>query len=269
MKVSPRLPVFGRAFFIFSGWFMKENYQKALGWVLQAEGGYSNHPKDPGGATNFGITQRTYDAWQQHHGLPTRSVKLIEKHDVDQIYREQYANPIRFDELPSGLDYAMFDFAVNSGVSRAVKTLQAFLGVEADGIIGVKTLEALKKQNSCLLATQLCDERLAFMKRLKTWDTFGKGWTSRVTNVQIIALSMCKGVTPKAEQKPADGGAYGEEKWSAAINDAIRNPTAAGAIAAQAGGILSVFSGNSPIHWAIAALLLIGGLTLIVKLVRQ
>lgn len=162
------------------------NYKPSLSLTLAHEGGYSNHPKDPGGATMKGVTQRVYDAYRRLKGRPVRSVRLIEAAELDEIYNRNYWRLVRGDELPAGLDYAMFDFAVNSGVSRAVKTLQTglgFTGNDVDGIIGDRTLGRVFRSasvNEELLITSLCDARMAFLKRLGTFDTFGKGWTRRV-----------------------------------------------------------------------------------------
>ena len=103
---------------------MRANYDQCLFWILDDEKGYVNHPKDPGGATNYGITQKTYDAYRRDIGEPTRSVKHIERDELEVIYREDYAKRIRFDELDSGVDYAFLHFAVNSGVSRATRYVQ-------------------------------------------------------------------------------------------------------------------------------------------------
>jgi lysozyme family protein len=161
-------------------------YRPALALVLAHEGGFVNHPKDPGGATNRGITQRVYDGFRRLKGLPARSVKYIEDVEVEAIYKRNYWGLVRGDELPAGVDYAVFDFAVNSGVSRAIKFLQAglgFTGENVDGIIGDMTLGRVfeaAKANEELLITKYCGERMRFLKSLGTFPTFGKGWTRRV-----------------------------------------------------------------------------------------
>lgn len=158
----------------------------ALALVLAHEGGYSNHPEDPGGATNRGITQRVYDAYRRSRGLATRSVRHIADDEVEAIYRINYWNLVRADELPAGLDYAVFDFAVNSGVSRAIKFLQkglGFVGDDVDGIIGLRTMtranEAARK-NEEILISNYCADRMKFVRSLSTFKTFGKGWTRRI-----------------------------------------------------------------------------------------
>jgi len=165
---------------------MKENYPQALKQVLKYEGGYVDHPKDPGGPTNKGVTQAVYDSWRKTQNLSTQSVRNINDSEVAAIYKNLYWDRISGDLLPSGVDFAVFDFAVNSGVSRAAKTLQAVVGVTQDGQIGPATIQATKTY----VAMAVTNKRLAFMQSLSIWSTFGKGWSARIADVkaQIIAL---------------------------------------------------------------------------------
>lgn len=157
------------------------NFDQCTTWVLVHEGGYVNHPKDPGGATNKGVIQRTYDGFRDRMGLPRRSVKEITDAEVWQIYKEQYWDRVFGDALPAGLDYAMYDFAINSGVAKAVKFLQSLLGVSQDGVMGNVTLGAISRKNDIQgLIEALCLKRWNWMKTLSTFSTFGKGWTRRV-----------------------------------------------------------------------------------------
>lgn len=158
-----------------------QNFQTVTNWLLVHEGGYVNHPKDPGGATNKGVIQRTYDAYRTRIGRPKQSVKLITNEEVWAIYKSQYWDPIAGDLLPDGLDYAVYDFAVNSGVARAVRFLQELLRVKQDGVIGNATLGAIRAHSNIeQLIHDLCLKRWNWMKTLKTYKTFGKGWTRRV-----------------------------------------------------------------------------------------
>lgn len=228
----------------------KDNFPQALRLVLADEGGVSNHPADRGGLTNKGITQATYDAWRELHGRPTRSVRAIEHAEVDAIYREQFANKILFDKLPLGLDYALFDFAVNSGASRAVRFLQRILKVRADGSLGARTLAALAETDIERVITSLCEERLRFLKRLKVWKHFGKGWGKRVNRVEKNALAMIAGRETVVATEP-DGAALGlgQQKLSATVADnkaaAVGLMGAAGTALEQAADVkfslLSVF----------------------------
>jgi lysozyme family protein len=167
---------------------MNKNYQQALAAVLKHEGGYVNHPRDPGGATNFGVTQAVYDAYRKSHNRKTQSVKYIASGEVEIIYRTQYWDAVRGDDLPDGLDYAVFDYAVNSGPSRAIKHLQIVVGVAADGKLGLVTLTAIKRMPVKRIIEELCTIRMRFLRGLPTWDVFGRGWSSRVEGVKAKAL---------------------------------------------------------------------------------
>lgn len=167
---------------------MNANYGRSLQQVLKSEGGYTNNSKDPGGATNKGVTQAVYDDWRRNHGLAVRSVKEILPEEVTAIYKRQYWDSVNGDNLPAGVDYAVFDFAVNSGVGRAARFLQEVLGVMQDGHIGPATIAAIHVPTQCIDA--LCRKRLDFLKSLSTFATFGNGWTSRVISVEILAKDM-------------------------------------------------------------------------------
>lgn len=173
---------------------MRNNYEEAFQLLLKSEAGYANNPHDKGGPTNKGITQSTYDAYRLSIGRATQSVKHISEQEVASIYRRDYAMPIKFDDLPAGVDYAVFDFAVNSGVSKAAKTLQEVVGVEPDGIVGSKTLAAcLRHDQPSKIIDELCDARKAFVKGLDDYQYFGKGWKNRIRDVRRIALKMANG----------------------------------------------------------------------------
>ena len=168
-----------------------KNFAAALAMVLVHEGGYVNHPADPGGATNRGVTQKTYDRFRSDARLPTRSVRHITEAEIAVIYRKLYWDAIRGNDLPGGADYAVFDFAVNSGGNRAAKFLQNILSVTADGRIGSATLRAvLNGMSAAEIITRLCDDRIAFLRGLKTYSVFGRGWDRRVGAVRIAALKM-------------------------------------------------------------------------------
>ncbi len=173
--------------------------------MLKHEGGFVNHPSDPGGATNKGITLATYRQYVKKNGT-VADLKAITDAQVAQVYKAHYWNAVRSDMLPSGVDYAVFDYAVNSGPGRAVKHLQKVLGVTEDGIIGPMTLSAVKAATPEHVINKLCDERLAFLKRLSHWPTFSRGWTRRVADVRTHALAMVMDdrLAPKpAPQPPA------------------------------------------------------------------
>lgn len=169
---------------------MNANFAASLAAVLESEGGYVNHPLDKGGATNRGITQTTYDDWRHSCSLPDADVRTISDEECAAIYRQRYWNGVHADELPSGVDYATFDLAVNSGVNRACRFLQRAVGAVEDGIIGPKTLAAVKALPPLTVVNTLCDERLAYLRSLPNYGTFGKGWTNRVADVRATASGM-------------------------------------------------------------------------------
>lgn len=168
---------------------MKGNFEQSLALVLKHEGGWVDHPKDPGGETNMGVTKRTWEDWVGHPVAPG-SLKALTVADVAPLYKAKYWDKIRGDDLPEGVDYAVFDYAVLAGPVRAARQLQQCVGVEADGVIGPKTVAATKSKNAVDLCACICDNRLAFLKNLPTWATFGKGWGRRVAEVKKTAQSM-------------------------------------------------------------------------------
>lgn len=173
-----------------------DNYNACLAFTLRFEGGWSNHPKDPGGATMKGVIQRVYDGYRQRRGLPKRSVRYIEEQELQSIYRYQYWNTVCGDNLPAGVDLVVWDFGVNSGPARAIKYLQKALGVKIDGVIGEATLHAIEQQDPVTLAKKICDLRMQFLRSLGTFKTFGKGWTSRVNSCRALAVKMATEAAP-------------------------------------------------------------------------
>ena len=162
-----------------------ERFARCLEQVLKHEGGFADHPKDPGGATNLGITHKTLARWRKVSPwwkLPKTEVKTLGRDEAARIYDASYWQRVHGAALPGGLDLALFDFAVNSGPVRAVKALQASLKVKADGWIGPLTLDALKARIAAAgvtgLIVGLCDGRLSFLQRLATFAVFGRGWSA-------------------------------------------------------------------------------------------
>jgi lysozyme family protein len=168
---------------------MKHNFTSALQAVLKHEGGYVNNPKDPGGETNLGCTKAV---WEEHCGHPvdTKTMKALTPADVAPLYKRKYWDKVCGDDLPSGVDYVVFDAAINSGPGRAAKWLQSCVGVEPDGGIGPKTLAAVRAFDPQQLVKDYAKRRLSFMMDLPTWGTFGKGWTRRVNEVEAVGLKM-------------------------------------------------------------------------------
>lgn len=164
-------------------------FQACLDEVLRHEGGFVNHPADPGGATNLGITQGTLSEWRGK-SVSVDDVRNLTVAEAGEIYHARYWQPIRGDALPPGVDLAVFDGAVNSGPGRSARWLQQALGVAQDGIIGPETLAAVGRAKPATLIIEICDARMAFLRSLSTWPTFGKGWTARVNEVQAAALRV-------------------------------------------------------------------------------
>lgn len=172
-----------------------QNFARALSRALVHEGGFVNHPKDPGGATNNGVTQRVYDGFRDRRNLPKRSVAQITNDEVGEIYRRQYWDAIKGDALPDGVDYVVFDGAINSGPAQSVKWLQRALGtVKVDGALGEATLAAVEDypDHDQLIALMI-GRRLAFLQALGTWSTFGRGWVARVAQVKQIGQAWATG----------------------------------------------------------------------------
>lgn len=188
---------------------MHSNFREALTHVLKHEGGYVNHPSDPGGATNKGVTLANF----RRYVKPNGTVADLKRLTVDQaaiVYKRYYWDAVLGDMLPGGVDYAVFDFAVNSGPSRAIKYLQRAVGAAQDGRIGPQTLEAVGNADPATVVNLLCDARLDFMRGIrggKLWKTFGRGWQRRVEGVRDVAVSMATeppvaalpAVTPQVE----------------------------------------------------------------------
>lgn len=216
---------------------MREDFAACDRIVLVYEGGKVNNPKDPGGRTNQGVTQRVYDGWRRRKALPLRSVYLMEGAERDDIYRNQFWAPIRGDDLPAGVDLVVYDGAVNSGPVQAVKWLQRALADAGlyrggiDGHIGEGTLAAIEQHTDmAALIRAICARRLAFMKALHTWATFGKGWAHRVADVQAGGLKLMAGAPHEACY--ADGC-----HAKAALTDAKAAPQTALADTSAGGGM--------------------------------
>ena len=168
---------------------MIENFDKSLKMILHHEGGYVNHPRDPGGETNLGVTKRVYEEWGG-----TKDMRDLTQEDVAPIYEKNYWGRAKCDHLPSGLDLAVFDWAVNSGVGRAAKKLQTMICTEADGGIGPNTLKTLDEyiEHHGIEETLRNYKaiRQKFYESLSTFDTFGKGWTKRNDMTLQVCLEM-------------------------------------------------------------------------------
>ena len=168
---------------------MKNNYDKCLKTILHHEGGYVNHPKDPGGETNLGVTKRVY---QEHGG--TKDMKDLLVEDVAPIYKKGYWDKMKGDDLPGGLDLCVFDFGVNAGPGRAAKFLQQMIGTTVDVGIGPNTLakveEYVRENGEHETVKKYQEMRQKYYEQLSTFATFGKGWTRRVEETTKLALDI-------------------------------------------------------------------------------
>lgn len=181
---------------------MKENWEKSFNLMLASEGlgvrkdnpwGFVNDPNDPGGMTQLGVTKRAWEEWVGHN-VTEKDMRALRPETVKPFYRAKYWDKVKGDQLPAGIDYATFDMAVNSGVSRAIKYLQQIAGVPADGILGSKSLDAIQSCDPQQTVNALCDMRIEFLKRLPTWGRFGAGWSNRVAKVEQQAANMAQTV---------------------------------------------------------------------------
>ncbi|HEX5499562.1 MAG TPA: glycosyl hydrolase 108 family protein, partial [Thermomicrobiales bacterium] len=218
------------------------SYEPALARLLAHEGGYSNHPSDPGGPTNFGITIADYRKYIKPDATAA-DVEAMQVGEAKTIYRKRYWDAMRCDDLPAGVDYAVFDYGVNSGTGRAGKVLRRCLRL-ADGSARItdEVIAATGAADARALIASICDERIVFLKSLKTWDVFGRGWQRRVDEVRTAALAMAAPPPPAA--KPS-----------------VRPTRAAGAAAVSAGG--AAHSAGLPL-WATATLVIAAAVLAIV-----
>jgi lysozyme family protein len=201
--------------------------------VLKHEGGFVDHPRDPGGATNMGITLRTLRDWRGDDSLTADAVRALTEAEAREIYLARYWNPIRGDELPPGIDLAVFDWAVHGGVGRAARDLQTVLGVTVDGAIGRQTIEAAKRADPAEVIRRVCERRLDHLRSRPHWDAFGRGWTRRVDAIEQAALART--------ERPALTVA--EAQQTTTVKTATGIAAAVAPAAAALPSIISAFSG--------------------------
>jgi lysozyme family protein len=168
---------------------MKDNWQQSFQLMLKSEGGFANHPSDPGGMTNLGVTKATWENWIGRQS-DEAEMRGLTPERVEPMYRKKFWDAVRGDELPVGLDYLMFDFAVNAGAGRAIKTLQSSIGVTPDGGFGPITMAAVQAVDLVELIERFSQAKEDFYRSLNTFSVFGKGWLNRVADVKQKALEM-------------------------------------------------------------------------------
>ncbi len=255
---------------------METNWPTVNGWIGLSEGGFVNHKKDPGKATNHGITIFTLS---DDLGRPAtiQDVKNLTKAEAERILKSRYWDLVRGDELPSGLDYMVSDYGVNSGPAKAVKDLQRTLKsmgfkLKIDGLMGPQTLgvlSELSKDQAEELVRLYAKRRMTFLRGLGTWTTFGRGWTRRVmgerSGIQLNDIGVADRAMMMIEQRPIDaipapippteeipnGKAEPEQPN---IVDALKKPSAWGPLAGLLSALGAVTQGSGPVQYALAAL---------------
>ena len=213
---------------------VQQSYEGALARLFVHEGGYTNHPSDPGGPTNFGITIGDYRKYVKP-AATAADVKAMTLDEAKRIYRAKYWDAQRCDDLPPGVDYAVFDYGVNSGIGRSGKVLRRSLDLPDDSsVVNDRVIEAAAAADAKALVASICDERLRFLQRLKTWDVFGKGWGRRVAEVKATSLALAAGLPIKGKAARATAAGKGSVPVTKAAQQGSAGAiAAAGAAAAQ------------------------------------
>lgn len=267
----------------------------ALKLTFGHEGGLSTDRADPGNwstgkvnkgvfvGTKYGITGRVLGA---HRGLDRSAtfeeVKALTLKEAEKIYRSSYWGAARCDEMPAGLDYAVFDFAVNSGVSRAVRSLQRVLGVKQDGVVGRFTLQAIAKRDVIQIIRDYIDERMRFLKTLRNWKDHGRGWTIRVIGqdprgvfksrkgVLGEALELAKWQFPEPSRDPISGSAKADESNVSAASLPETKATGLAAVGAAAAAAAEAVSDVDALRYVFLALVIVGvGITAYLAIKRS
>lgn len=169
---------------------MNSNWNKSFMLLLMSEGGYVDHPSDPGGRTNLGVTQAVWENWVGRVSNE-KEMRSLTPEMVKPLYKKKYWDACKCDEMPLGIDYILLDYAVNAGCGRAIKALQSAVGANPDGAIGPKTLQAVKETPD--LIDKFSEEKVRFYKSLPTFSVFGNGWLNRVEHVKNEAFLMVNG----------------------------------------------------------------------------
>jgi lysozyme family protein len=168
---------------------MKDNWDDVIKLIIKEEGGFVNDPHDPGGMTNWGVTKKTLEDWCGHE-VTEQAMRSLIPADVYPLYKQRYWDAVGGDACPAGLDYALMDYAVNSGPNRAIKHLQIVLDIPQTGKMDDATKTAIAACDGAETASKLCDYRLEWLQKLPTFARFGKGWSARVGRVKEKASDM-------------------------------------------------------------------------------
>jgi lysozyme family protein len=259
---------------------MKNNFKKSLALTLVYEGGYVDDPHDPGGATMKGVTQAVYDAYRRKKNRETQPIRLIRDGELQDIYKTNYWDQASCDDLPAGVDFSVFDYAVHSGVKRAVSDLQRGVGCNTDGVAGLATVAAVERADAGAVVADVNARRLAFLRSLKTWPRYGGGWGRRVTDVAAQASAMVTAVPVDAPAEEAfDPSPRAPEAAQALMKTkdgtglTIGGTGAAGQTLMQAADQVKPHFSDTPIgRLAIAAfviLMIVGGALLVTSYIRR
>ncbi len=218
---------------------MKETYQEAITQVFKDEGGYTNDVGDPGGPTNWGITLADAKLYWRPHAT-SNDVRIMPKSVAEDIYRKHYATPLCYDDLNPGVDYAVLDYGINSGIHRAARVVQRIINTTVDGWIGPNTVTKANKIDPKILINKIYDERMAFLKSLKTWSIFGNGWTRRCVEGRAFALKLAD----KHKVAPT--------------------PTSVPIVVGGAGAAGAVIAATAPNEWFLTGLLITVGAAIVI-----
>lgn len=208
------------------------NQANVMRIIFKHEGGYVDHPRDPGSATNMGITIFTLKEWRGRD-VTKAEVKALTKAEATQIYEARYWLPLNCHNLPDGWDLIAMDGGVNSGVSRGAKWLQKAVGAKADGKIGPDTLKKtiLAGQPGIQKAAEI---RMGFLRGLRHWGVFGKGWSRRVAETEAEATRMYLQTRHAADAGTVEGWLKGLK--DAALGRSEKEKRNAGGISVGTGG---------------------------------
>lgn len=235
------------------------NFDACLRRLLAHEGGYSNHPSDPGGPTNFGITLADYRRYVKP-GATAADVRAMQVGEAVAIYRAKYWDAMRCDELPAGIDDTAFDYCVNSGLGRSGKVLRRVLGLaDGDWHVTADVLAALRRRAASDVITAINDERLRFLRSLKTWPVFGAGWSRRVAEVRAFSLTLAAeagaraSATPTPATRPAESPAAAVPgKGEVPATPSVRTGAAGGIVVAGGAAAAQTSSGAGSTTLAVA-----------------
>lgn len=238
------------------------------------EGGYTDDPEDNGNwsggkkgkgrliGTKYGISAPTLIANRGPH-VTVADMKSLTKNEAIRIYKSQYWDTVRGDDLPAGLDYCVYDFSINSGPGKAARVLQEVIGARVDGVIGPATLAAIRDSGKSVvqMIEEISAKRLAFMRGLRTWNRYKKGWTARVREVASkskrlamdypVPVDHAPEDVPVPPAKPEDKNGWKAWKTPQGVATGVTAVTGAG-------GILS---GTGPVQWALAVVFVIAAAT--------